>query len=206
MTTDIATRSPSTSTKPRPEFYRLSVDQYHQMISARILTENDRIQLLEGFLYEMSPIGSPHSTCVQLIAKELESLLTESFHVRIQQPVTLEDSEPELDVAVVRSTIRSYTNRHPAGPDVGLVIEVADTSLQMDREQKRLIYAQAGIAEYWVVNLNDNTIEVFRDLQQGSESNTAGYQSKKYLSASDTITVALGDQSIGELKISDLLP
>ena len=206
MTTEIATISPSTSTKPRPELYRLSVDQYHQMVSAGILTENDRIQLLEGFLYEMSPIGSPHSTCVQLIAKELESLLTESYHVRIQQPVTLEDSELEPDIAVVRSTIRNYTNRHPAGPDVGLVIEVADTSLQMDREQKLPIYAQAKIVEYWIVNLNDNTIELFRDPQQGSESNKARYQSQKILSASDKITVSLGDQSIGELKVSDLLP
>jgi len=128
------------------------------------------------------------------------------LHVRIQQPVTLEESEPEPDIAVVRGAIRDYTNRHPAGLDVGLVIEVADTSLQMDREQKRPIYAQAGIDEYWVVNLNDNTIEVFRDPQQGNESNRARFQSHRILSFSDKIAVSLGDHSIGELKVSDLLP
>ncbi|MCH7990387.1 MAG: Uma2 family endonuclease [Planctomycetes bacterium] len=206
MTTQIATISPPTSTKTRPDLYRLSVEQYHQMISAGILTENDRVQLIEGALFEMSAMGTRHVMCIKLINQSLTAILPDGWHVGTQQPVTMQTSEPEPDLVVIRGQIRDFTNRHPAGPDVGLVIEVADTSLQMDREQKLPVYAQAGIAEYWVVNLNDNTIEVFRNPQPGSESNKAGYQSQKILSASDKIAVALGDQSLGELKVSDLLP
>ena len=177
------------------------------MFAAGVFEPEDRLELIEGEIVDMSPQNCPHATGVTLVQETLSDIFRSSSAVRVQLPMDVNEiSQPEPDIAVVKGTIRNYTNRHPAGPDVGLVIEVADSSLQMDREQKLAIYAQAGIVEYWVVNLNDNTIEVFRDPQQGSESNTAEYQSRKILSASDRIAVSLGDESLGELKVSDLLP
>ncbi len=151
-------------------------------------------------------MGTRHVMCIKLVNQSLTAILPIGWHIGTQQPITMQTSEPEPDLVVIRGQIRDFEDRHPAGTDVGLVIEVADTSLQMDREQKLPIYAQAGIVEFWIVNLNNNTIEVFRDPQLGSESNKAGYQSPKIFSASDKIAVSLGDQSIGELKVSDLLP
>jgi Uma2 family endonuclease len=180
---------------------RFTVDQYHRMIETGILTENDHVELLDGWILEMSPIGPPHATCVSLILDALQQKLPSGWLIRAQSPITLAAGEPEPDVTVVRGSIRDYRDRHPGGPDIGLVIEVADSSLQFDRLQKRPQYAAAAIPEYWIVNLIDRCLEVYADPVTDGD-----YQRRHVVDASGSVEVQLAGRSVGQIAVVDLLP
>lgn len=146
------------------ERHLFTVDRYHQMIDAGILTENDRVQLIQGDLITMSPIGIRHAACVNKLTRKLSQHLSEQAIVSVQNPIQLSDiSEPEPDVALLVYRDDYYANRLPQAADVYLIIEVSDSTLAFDRTVKLPMYAQAGIAEVWVVNLIDNAIEVYRE-------------------------------------------
>jgi Uma2 family endonuclease len=184
-----------------PPVRRFTVDQYHRMIETGILTENDHVELLDGWILEMSPVGPPHATCVSLIVDALQQKLPSGWLIRAQSPITLAAGEPEPDVTVVQGSIRDYRDRHPSGPDIGLLVEVADSSLQFDRLQKRPQYAAAGIPEYWIVNLVDRCLEVY------SEPITNGdYQRRHVVDASGSVEVQLAGRSVGQIAVVDLLP
>jgi Uma2 family endonuclease len=137
---------------------RLSVEEYHRMIEAGILGEDERVELLEGVIVAMTPQQPPHARRIEWLAHFLARRLGDHFRVRSQLPLSLgESSEPEPDVAVVRAGSGSE-ERHPA--TALLVIEVADTSLRKDRA-KASLYARAGVPEYWIVNVKDRVVEVF---------------------------------------------
>jgi Uma2 family endonuclease len=140
---------------------RFSVAEYHKMIETGILTTEDRVELLAGYVVLKMPQNPPHGGCIDLVTGALPPLLPGAWFLRAQLPVTLTDSEPEPDVAVVRGTRRAYVGRHPGPADVGLVIEVADSTLARDRGEKQRIYAAAGIVCYWIVNLVDGQVEVY---------------------------------------------
>jgi Uma2 family endonuclease len=142
---------------------RLSVSQYHEMIAAGILTHDDRVELLEGWLVPKMVKNPPHSTARHLTTKALERILPSGWHVRSQEPITLSDSEPEPDVAIVRGDPEQYDRSHPGPEAVALVVEVADASLGRDRSIKNRVYARAGIPVYWIVNLQERRIEVYTD-------------------------------------------
>jgi Uma2 family endonuclease len=184
-----------------PPVRRFTVDQYHRMIETGILTENDHVELLDGWILEMSPIGPPHATCVSLILDALQQKLPSGWLIRAQSPITLAAGEPEPDVTVVRGSIRDYRDRHPGGPDIGLVIEVADSSLQFDRLQKRPQYAAAAIPEYWIVNLIDRCLEVYADPVTDGD-----YQRRHVVDASGSVEVQLAGRSVGQIAVVDLLP
>lgn len=148
------------SVKPR----LLTIDEYHKMAEAGILTQEDRVELIEGKILEMSAIGSLHAAYVNKITALLIRLLPEAYIVNIQNPIIVgPQSEPEPDIAVLQPSPDSYAHQLPTAADVLLVIEVADSSLAYDREIKQAIYAKAGIAEYWLINLMDEQIEVYHD-------------------------------------------
>lgn len=141
-----------------------SVDDYHRMIEAEILTSRDRVELLEGQIIQMSPQQPPHAATTQRASDCLRDLLTGKATIRVQLPVTLPpNSEPEPDVAVVRIDSDEYQESHPTPNDIFLLVEVADTTLYTDRKQKALAYAKAGIAEYWVLNVSKRQAYVFRE-------------------------------------------
>lgn len=141
----------------------LTVAEYHQMAAAGILSREDRVELLNGKIVNMSPIGSAHAACVEKISESLRLVLGEKAMVRAQNPVTLGDySEPEPDLAVVVRKENFYADRHPAPREIFLIIEVADATLQKDRQEKLPIYAAAGIPEYWIANLEKQELEVYR--------------------------------------------
>src|SRR6266498_4470063 len=140
---------------------RFSVDEYHRMIEIGILDETDRVELLDGYVVLKMPRNPPHDGTIDLVHEALASRLPGGWYARIQEAITLSESEPEPDLAVVRGTRRSYLTQHPGPADVGLLVEVADSSLDRDRNDKGPIYAQAGIPCYWIVNLVDRRIEVF---------------------------------------------
>lgn len=150
---------------PRPilPLRQFTVAEYHRMIETRVLTEDDPVELLEGWIVQKIPRNPPHDGTVALTNKALSRRLPPGWHVRIQSAITTSDSEPEPDLAVARGVEEDYLVRHPGPADLALVVEVADSTLDRDREEKARIYARAGIRAYWIVNLVDRRVEVYTD-------------------------------------------
>jgi len=141
---------------------RIRVEEYHRMIEAGILGEDEKVQLIDGMLVTMTPQGRAHAFVIQELTRILVRQLGDDFRVLSQLPLTLAgDSEPEPDVAVVGAREAASSTRHPGS--ALLVIEVAGESLRFDRQTKAALYARHGIPEYWIVNLADAAIEVHRD-------------------------------------------
>jgi Uma2 family endonuclease len=150
------------------ERHLFTVDRYHQMIDAGIFTENDRIELIQGDLITMSPIGIRHAACVNKLTHKLSRYLSEQSIISVQNPVQINDiSEPEPDVTLLTIRDDYYASNLPTAEDVYLVIEVSDSTLAFDRTIKLPMYAEAGIPEVWLVNLIDNVIEVYREPEAG---------------------------------------
>ena len=143
-----------------------SVDDYHRMIEAGILRDR-RVELLAGEIVEMSPETPIHYNTAKRGARYLEELLTGRADVRFNGPITLLDSEPEPDIAIVRLPESIYNNRHPEPEDIFWVIEVAKASLKKDLDFKGSIYATAEIQEYWVLDISAKRLIVFREPQNG---------------------------------------
>ncbi|MFB2836666.1 Uma2 family endonuclease [Floridanema evergladense] len=143
-----------------------SVNDYHRMIEAGILRDRS-VELLAGEIIEMSPETPLHYNTAKRGARYLEELLVGRAEVRFNGLITLSDSEPEPDIAIVRLPESKYNDRHPEPKDIFWLIEVAKTSLKKDLELKANIYAVAGIPEYWVLDLSAKRLVVFRDPQNG---------------------------------------
>jgi len=149
------------SVEPRRRLF--TVDEYHAMARAGVLGEDDRVELLEGEVVEMTPIGSRHSSCVGRLTHLLSSRVDDRAIVWIQNPLILSDlAEPEPDAALLRPRDDFYAEAHPRPDDLLLLIEVADTSADYDRERKIPLYARSGVPEVWLVDLEAGTVEVYR--------------------------------------------
>jgi Uma2 family endonuclease len=143
---------------------RFNVDDYYAMARAGILGEDERVELLDGEVVEMTPIGIRHAACVDRLTDSFTRRFAGRAIVRVQNPVRLDGyCEPEPDVTLLRPPLDRYADAHPAPEDVLLIVEVADTSLRRDRVGKLPLYAGAGIAEVWIVNVEDREIEVYRE-------------------------------------------
>jgi hypothetical protein len=146
-----------------PPDYRLSVSQYHRMIEVGILTEEHPVELLEGWLVQKPERHPRHENTVHRLKQVFDRLLGSEWLVRVKSGITMAESEPEPDLAVVRGPNERFKDRHPGPTDVVLVVEVTDSTLTHDRTVKARIYARARLAEFWIVNLKDNVIEAYRD-------------------------------------------
>ncbi|MUL34911.1 Uma2 family endonuclease [Gloeocapsopsis dulcis] len=141
-----------------------TVDDYHQMIASGIL-DNRRVELLAGEIHEMTPEAPLHTFCGGSLADYFRDRLNRQALVREARPITLTNSsEPEPDIAIVRGSWSDYRDRHPGANDI-LVVEISNSSLTKDLEQKQPIYAAAGIQEYWILDLTTLQLIVFRDPQ-----------------------------------------
>jgi Uma2 family endonuclease len=150
--------------------YRFSVGQYYRMAETGVLAPDARVELLDGEIIDMSPIGPPHGGVVNRLTRFFTQCAKGRWLVAVQNPVRLDEhSEPQPDLMLLRPRSDDYTSRHPRPEDVLLLIEVADTSIDYDRDEKLPAYGRAGISEVWIVNLRDQTIEVSR------EPHAAGY-------------------------------
>lgn len=185
---------------PSELIWRLNVQQYHAMIQAGILTDDDPVELLEGWLVFKMPKNPAHRAATNLVRVALESVLTSGWYVDSQEPITLEDSEPEPDVAIIRGDTRQYLNSHPTAADIALVVEVSDTTLQRDRTIKKRTYARAGIPIYWIVNLVDLQIEVY------SEPGSEDYNQRQDYQKDSIIPLVVEGLEFGILPINTLLP
>ena len=151
-------------TKPSLTRRRFTVDEYHRMAKAGILHEDDRVELIEGEIVEMAPIGDRHVACVMELGETLIARLIGRAKVIIQSPVPLSSSaEPEPDLAVLRLRDDRYRTGLPRAEDVLLIIEVSDTTLAYDRGIKLRLYALAAIPEVWIWNLKRRRVLVFRE-------------------------------------------
>jgi hypothetical protein len=181
--------------------WRMSVDQYHQMLAAGILEDGDRIELLEGWLVEKMTKYPRHVLATRRTRIHLERVVPSDWCVDTQDPVTTDDSEPEPDVRVVRG---EFVDRHPRPKDTGMLVEVSDTSLRRDRSVQKRIYARAAIPYYWIVNLIDNHIEVYSDPTGPAEK--PDYRQRQLYGANDEVPVILDGKEVGRIAVRDLLP
>jgi Uma2 family endonuclease len=149
--------------KPQVKNFRFNISQYHQMSEAGILSENDQVELINGEIIEMSPIGRRHTACVNRLNSVFSQLLGKKVIVAVQNPIILNNlSEPEPDIALLQPRADFYESGHPQPQDIFLLIEVADSSLEYDRDVKIPLYASSGITEVWLVDIYEQVIIVYR--------------------------------------------
>ena len=142
---------------------RFTTDEYHRMADAGILSPDDRVELLDGKIVRMSPIGSRHAACVDRLTDVFTRRFRRRAIVRVQNPIDLgRHSEPQPDVTLLARRADYYAARHPQPPDILLVVEVVDSSRGYDRELKLPLYARFGIREVWLVDLRSDELETYR--------------------------------------------
>jgi Uma2 family endonuclease len=174
------------------------------MIRAGTLENAAPIELLEGWLVIKMPKNPPHSASTSKTRRHLTEVLPGGWSVDVQEPVTTPDSEPEPDLAVIRGLREDYVERHPGPDDVGLVVEIAETSLVRDRGWKKRIYAAAGIPVYWIVNLVDRQVEVLA--QPSGPGERPDYGTRQIFLPGEEIPVVLDGREVGRIAVRDLLP
>ncbi|WP_295883676.1 Uma2 family endonuclease [uncultured Thiohalocapsa sp.] len=144
--------------------YRFSVDEYLRMGETGILTEDDRVELIDGEIVDMPPIGLPHSGAVNRVANLFSRRLGERVILSIQNPVKIGDfSLPQPDIALLRPREDFYSTAYPAPDDILLLVEVAESSVRYDREKKLPLYAAAGILESWLVDIPAGKLTLYRE-------------------------------------------
>ena len=176
---------------------RFTVDEYHWLIEHGFFGNDDPVELIDGYLVQMSPIRPPHAFCAGQLYQAFVLQLRDRAAVRSQQPITLpqQTSEPEPDLVLATPPAGRYSTRHPGAEDLLLVVEVADATLPSDRTTKLRLYAQAGIPEYWIVNLTERVVEVHRRPQAAGKQ--AAYGERQTVEAAGSLApLAFPDCSV----------
>lgn len=181
---------------------RLSVARYHELTRAGAFTEHDAVELLDGVVVEKMSKNPPHRLATRNCDLLLSRLCPAGWHVQNQEPITLQNSEPEPDVAIVRGRLEDYPDRHPLYHEVTLVVEVAETTLVTDRYKAEL-YAQAQIPIYWLINLVDGCVEVMTNPQSVNER--CAYADCAHFRPGDLFTLIVDGQEIESVPVSELL-
>ncbi|MFL5330435.1 MAG: Uma2 family endonuclease [Gemmataceae bacterium] len=189
---------------PPGPVWKFTVEQYHQMINSGTLTENDPVELIEGWILPKMPQSPDHMTAIGLLDDMLREQLPDDWHVRTQGPITTSDSEPEPDLVVARGKRLEFARRHPGPGDIGLVAEVSNSSLAFDRTTKARVYARAGIASYWILNADQRTVEVFTD--PDSTSAHPNYRNHNVYPRGETVGLTVDGRKLASIEISSLFP
>lgn len=187
-----------------PRQRRLTRLEYERLVGQGAFGPQDPIELLDGVLVVREPQGSRHAAVVGHVRVALERAFGDGYHVREEKPFALDDaSEPEPDLVVVRGRHLDYLDAHPSTPV--LVVEVADTSLARDRLRKGSLYARAGIADYWVVNLLRDVVEVYREpVRAPSRRYGWKYRSVRLLGRNAVVSALARPDA--HIPVADLLP
>ncbi len=184
--------------KAAVERFRYTIADYHRMAEVGILKEDDRVELLEGEIAVMTPIGRRHAACVDRLTRILVMRCGDEAIVRVQNPVVLsEDSEPEPDLALLRPQDDFYASAHPRPLDIFLVVEVADSSIEYDRHTKLPLYGRYGIPNVWIVDLGKRTIDAF------GKPTPLGYAERRTFSRGESLRLEQPDLNI---EVSEILP
>ncbi|MEX2140208.1 MAG: Uma2 family endonuclease [Pirellulales bacterium] len=183
------------------QVHRFSVEEYHRMGEAGVISPQRRTELIEGIVVDMTPISIAHRYAVDALLEILPRMLKPDWYPSGQNPLQLSRSEPEPDVAILRGSFRDYHDRHPQPKDAGLVIEVAETSLDYDRRTKGFLYSKHNVPEYWIVNLVEDCVEVYRP---------GPGQAERFLPAEtfgigSEVPLALAGRNYGSVRVADLI-
>jgi len=178
--------------------------EYEHLIEIGIFRPGEPVELMDGDLVVSEPQGTAHCTAIGLVEDALRAALPAGWFVRSQGPLALDDdSEPEPDVALIPGARRAYAQQHPARP--ALVIEVSESSLALDRDYKGSLYARAHLDDYWIVNLIDRVVEVYRQPVPDSSAPYGWRYASREVLAHDASVELLAVPSL-RLRVSDLLP
>ncbi|VTU00796.1 Uncharacterized protein OS=Chroococcidiopsis thermalis PCC 7203 GN=Chro_3539 PE=4 SV=1: Uma2 [Gemmataceae bacterium] len=183
---------------------KFSVARYDRMVSDGILSPEDRVELLENYVVLKMPHDPIHDGTIDVIDDAIRALLPKGWRLRCQETLALSDSRPEPDLAVCRGHSRTYLTRHPTPADVGLIVEVANTSLLRDQQDKARIYARGNVACYWIVNLDDRRVEVHT--QPSGPCDSPAYASVTHYAATDSVPLVLDGVAVASVSVADLLP
>jgi Uma2 family endonuclease len=183
---------------------KFSVARYQRMIESGIFTPDDKVELLENYVVLKMPRNPPHDGTIQRITKRLTRYVPAGWDLRVQLTLELRDSQPEPDLAIARGDENTYLARHPIPTDMGVVIEVADSSLLRDQRDKARIYARAGVAVYWIVNLVDRRIEVYTN--PSGPTLAPSYGSLIAYTTADAVPLVLDGVQVATIPVADLLP
>jgi Uma2 family endonuclease len=183
---------------------RWTVSEYHQMIAAGILTENDCVELLEGWLVPKMPRNPPHDCTVDQDREVLQVALPAGWRVRVQSAITTALSEPEPDLVAVPGPASRYSSRHPEPQEIALVVEVSDSSLAHERGEKGRAYARDGIVCYWIVNLVERQVEVYT-APSGPALQPAFAQRQDYRPG-DAVPLVIDGLQVALIPVVNLLP
>jgi Uma2 family endonuclease len=192
----------STLQSPRPglELYRMTVDEYERLAEAAILND-PRVELIDGYLVRKMTKKPPHVIAVEGMRDALLALALPGWRVMIQDPVRIPDfDEPEPDIAVARGSRKDYKGRHPGPQEIGLIVEVADSSLPIDRGEKLAAYARGGVPRYWIVNLDDVVIETY-----SSPIASGRYQASRVYHRGEEVPVEIDGQEVGRIAAAEIL-
>ena len=189
---------------PRQGVRKFTVDEYHKLIKEGFFAANEKFELIEGWIVNKMSRNPPHDVAIFLAQTELQAHLPTEWILRVQLAATLGESEPEPDLAIVKAPGRAYSERHPGAADIALVVESSATSLQFDRADKGRVYAAAGIAAYWILNVVDDQVEVYTE-PAGSDAK-AGYRVQRIFSGGDPVPLVIVGKQLAEIPARQLLP
>jgi Uma2 family endonuclease len=183
------------------DIFRVTVAQYDRLVEDGVLTEDDQIELIDGILVKKMSRNRPHVQAVNKAFWALSQLVPAGFHLRKEDPVVASDlSKPEPDLMVVRGEVGDYDVRDVTSGDVSIVVEIAESSLAADRTTMGRIYGAGNIPIYWIVNLINRRVEVFRD------PSPEGYADWQIVGEGDSVPVVIDGNEVGRIAVNDILP
>ena len=179
------------------ERWHFDVDQYYRLAEVGVLKPDDRVELIEGEIVKMSPIGSPHAACVTRTNRLFQSTFAQRAVIWVQNPVRLSDfSEPVPDVALLKPRDDFYAEHLPTADDVLLIVEVSDSTILTDRNVKVPLYARNGIPEIWLVNLPKQVIEVYSEPAEGKYQKAVTFNPGEVLTSPTLANLSLRVEEI----------
>jgi Uma2 family endonuclease len=184
--------------------HKFTLDEYHRMIPAGVLLEGEPTELLDGWIVNKMTRKPPHEVSVSLTEAALAHALPEGWFRRVQSAATMKTSEPEPDIYAVRGKPRDYVKRHPRPKDIGLAVEVADTSLNHDRSFKGPLYARERIPVYWIINLIDRQVEAYSE--PAGRGKAAKYRRMDIYRPGGMLPLVLDGKQVAQIAVDDLLP
>jgi Uma2 family endonuclease len=186
---------------PQPELLRrFTVEEYHRLIEADVFGADARVELLEGWIVYKMTHNPLHDSTVDRIQEILRDRIPKTWRVRVQSAITTTDSEPEPDIAVARGPASRYAKRHPGAKDIALIAEVADSSIDRDRNEKGPLYARAGISLYWIVNLGESVVEVY-----SKPGRARRYGQLQRYGINDSVPLVIGGKTLPAIPVKELL-
>ncbi len=189
---------------PTFPIWRMTVEEYLQLVEIGVLTPDDQVELLEGWIVPKMARNPPHDSGILRTSEALRPILPRGWLIRVQAAITTADSVPEPDLAVVRGPIDRYDERHPNIDDLAMLAEIANWSVDWDRTKKLVVYALAKVPIYWIVNTKNRQIEVFTN-PTGPVAKPR-YRHRVIYRHGDMVPVVIAGKHVGSVLVADLIP